>query len=99
MAIFMAIIGADRPMASYSVAEARNHLPRLIKAAAEGEEVVITRHGKPVAELRSKSPSEAAVPGRRLEVYEWLRAQRAALKSVDIDSVDLLNGMHDETED
>lgn len=38
-------------MSSDSVAEAKNHLPTLIDKAIEGEEVVITRHGKPVAEL------------------------------------------------
>ena len=86
-------------MASYSVAEARNHLPRLLKAAAEGEEVVITRHGKPIAELKPKLPIGTDVPRRRPEVYEWLKAQRDALKRVDIDSVDLINGMHDETND
>lgn len=39
-------------MPSYSVAEAKNRLPSLIDKAIEGEEVVITRHGKPVVELR-----------------------------------------------
>jgi prevent-host-death family protein len=86
-------------MASYSIAEARNHLPRLIKAAAEGEEVVITRHGRPVAELKPKLPVAPGAPHRRLEVYEWLKAQRDARKGVDIDSVDLINEMHGETDD
>ncbi len=39
-------------MPSYSVANAKASLPRLIDRAMAGEEVVITRHGKPVAELR-----------------------------------------------
>jgi prevent-host-death family protein len=34
-----------------SVAEARNHLTRLIRAVESGEQVVITRNGKPVAQL------------------------------------------------
>ncbi len=34
-----------------SVAEARNHLTRLIRAVEDGEHVVITRNGKPVAQL------------------------------------------------
>lgn len=34
-----------------SVAEARNHLTRLIRAVEGGEKVVITRNGKPVAQL------------------------------------------------
>ena len=34
-----------------SVAEARNRLTQLIRAVEDGESVVITRHGKPVAQL------------------------------------------------
>jgi prevent-host-death family protein len=34
-----------------SVAEAKNRLPELIRAMENGEPVVITRHGKPVAQL------------------------------------------------
>jgi prevent-host-death family protein len=86
-------------MASYSIAEARNHLPRLINAAAAGEEVVITRHGRPVAELRPKVSTTPGAPHRRLEVFEWLKAQRDARKGVDIDSVNLIDEMHGETDD
>jgi len=32
-----------------SIAEAKSHLPQLVRAVEEGETVVITRHGKPVA--------------------------------------------------
>jgi prevent-host-death family protein len=35
----------------YSVAVAKNNLPRLIKAALRGEEVVITNRGQAVVEL------------------------------------------------
>jgi antitoxin (DNA-binding transcriptional repressor) of toxin-antitoxin stability system len=38
-------------MASYSVATTRNNLSSLIDKALAGEEVVITRHGKPAAKL------------------------------------------------
>jgi len=34
-----------------STAEAKNRLPQLIRALESGEEVIITRHGKPVAQL------------------------------------------------
>ena len=34
-----------------SVAEAKNRLSELIRAVEGGEKVVITRHGKPVAQL------------------------------------------------
>lgn len=34
-----------------SVADAKNHLSELLRSVAEGERVVITRNGKPVAQL------------------------------------------------
>ena len=39
-------------MANYGVAEAKNKFTYLLDRVEEGERVVITRHGKPVAELR-----------------------------------------------
>jgi prevent-host-death family protein len=86
-------------MANYSVAEAKDRLPSLIDKARDGEEVVITRHGKPVAEIRPRSDHTARAPEGRPQIYEWLKAQREARKPLDIDSVQLLNDMHDETED
>jgi prevent-host-death family protein len=40
-----------------SIAEAKNRLTELIRAVEQGEQVVITRHGKPVAQL-TPPPSE-----------------------------------------
>lgn len=80
-------------MASYSVAVAKNTLPRLIDRALAGEEVVITRHGKVVAELRSR----AASTGPRAPYdYDALRRRVNARGQVSIDSVQLLNDMYDE---
>ena len=39
-------------MANYGVAEAKNKFTHLLDRAENGEHVVITRHGKPIAELR-----------------------------------------------
>ncbi len=39
-------------MSTHTVAEAEGHLSELIDRALEGEGVVITRHGKPVVELK-----------------------------------------------
>lgn len=36
--------------------EAKTHLPRLLKLVADGEKVVITKHGVPVATLQSPDP-------------------------------------------
>ncbi len=35
----------------YGIAEAKNNLPKLVKAAMRGERVVITNHGKDAVEL------------------------------------------------
>jgi len=44
-----------------SIAEAKNRLPQLIRAVEDGEKVVITRHGKPVAQLAPPPPSRRKV--------------------------------------
>jgi len=42
-----------------SVADAKNRLPELIKAAEDGESVTICRRGKPVVDLvRTQAPAE-----------------------------------------
>jgi prevent-host-death family protein len=41
-----------------STAMAKNRLPELIRAAENGERIVITRHGKPVAQL-APAPAES----------------------------------------
>jgi prevent-host-death family protein len=40
------------------IAEAKNRLPELIRAVENGERVVITRHGKPVAQIVPPSSPE-----------------------------------------
>ena len=39
-----------------AIADAKNRLPQLIRAVEDGERVVITRHGKPVAQLAPPPP-------------------------------------------
>jgi prevent-host-death family protein len=80
-------------MANYSVAEAKNRLPALIDKAIEGEEVIITRHGKPVAELRPRPQRE---PKPVKAMTEWLLARTKARGGVGITSVELLNQMYEE---
>ena len=57
-------------MSTYSVAEAKAGLPSLIKRAMAGEEVIITRHGKPVAEIR---PASIVNPAGQAAALERLR--------------------------
>jgi prevent-host-death family protein len=47
----MAIINSYNVPMDVSIAEAKNRLPELIRAVEGGAAVVITRHGKPVAQL------------------------------------------------
>ncbi len=82
-------------MSTYSVAEAKSSLPSLINRAMAGEEVVITRHGKPVVELR---PTVAAMsaPEERSAAFARLRARRIRLAPGAPTSVELLNMIYDE---
>lgn len=40
-------------MATYGVAEAKNNFTHLLDRVQAGESITITRHGKPIAELRA----------------------------------------------
>lgn len=81
-------------MARYSVADAKNRLPSLIDKALDGEEVVITRHGRPVAELRPTAAGGRPSTG----IYDWLKARRETRPSPGISSVELLNELHEADE-
>jgi prevent-host-death family protein len=82
-------------MAAHSVAEAKNRLPELIDRALQGEDVVITRHGKPVAELKPIPKPPRAVTQADLD---WLAARRVKLRRPGEDAGALLSRMRDETE-
>lgn len=49
-------------MASFSVANARAHFPRLLKAVENGERVTITRRGRTVAVMISAEESARLEP-------------------------------------
>lgn len=80
-------------MSTYSVADAKNHLPSLIDKVLAGEDVVITRHGKPVVELRA-----APAPPQRMSAadYEAFRTRRKARKMSPISSVELLRQIYED---
>ena len=85
MAILMA-------MSSYSVAEAKNNLPKLLDRMLAGEAVTITRRGVPVARLE---PAQEVVPTPRTVDMDWFRQVRA--KPTDgLNAVDLVRQMRDE---
>ena len=59
-------------MESVSSFEAKTHLPQLLERVAQGEEFIITRHGKPVARLAPAQPARPKVDVR--QVIEELKA-------------------------
>ena len=83
-------------MSRHSVVDAKNNLSDLIARAESGEEVVITRHGTPVVELKAV---KAAQPGPRPMTQadlEWLDAHRIRPRHGAIDSATLVRQMRDE---
>jgi prevent-host-death family protein len=94
MAILMANC-SDRAMTTYSVADAKNSLPKLINRVLDGEEVIITRRGKPVVELRPAAPRPEPPTG----TYAWLRARRRARPGVGLTSVEILDLLYEPEQD
>jgi prevent-host-death family protein len=81
------------PMGTHSVAEAKNRLPELIDRAMKGEGVVITRHGRPVVEL--KPIPEPARPVSPADL-DWLAARRIKVKGKKKNAGDFVSAMRDE---
>lgn len=84
-------------MASYGVAEAKNHFTYLLDRVEKGERVVITRHGRPVAEIRPFAP-ERPLPteAERRAAFERLRRMGETLSPATEPSVELLRDMYDD---
>jgi len=81
-------------MVDVSIAEAKNGLPKLIDRVLGGEQVVITRHGHRVAELRPAAGAPKGEPSH----YGLLKRERDARKTVDITSVELLRALYEDDE-
>ena len=79
-------------MSHHSVADARNNLSALIDRAAAGEEIVITRHGNPVAEISAPRRRPPLVPTDA----EWLRSRRVPRRGGSQDAGELMSAIRDE---
>jgi prevent-host-death family protein len=80
-------------MRTHSIVEAKNHLSELIERALAGEGVVITRHGRPVVELRPiAQPAREVTP----EDLDWLAARRPGGRPVSLDAGELLSRLRDD---
>jgi prevent-host-death family protein len=71
-------------MNTVSAYEAKTHLPRLLRAAERGETVVITRHGKPVAQL---GPVQDRRREEIAEVIERMKRARAQRPRVTVEEI------------
>jgi prevent-host-death family protein len=72
-------------MTTVSAYEAKTHLPRLLRAAERGETVIITRHGKPVAQL---GPVEEPRRGEDIAaVIERMKRARALRPKVTVEEI------------
>ena len=94
-------------MEAYRVAEveAQADFTNLVDRAAAGEQVVIIRDGRPIAELRGVNREEAtpsAEPRHRTpeaqEAWRRLAELRDSIGPVGISSVELINQMREERE-
>jgi prevent-host-death family protein len=79
-------------MSTHSVAEAKNRLSELIDRVLKGEGVVITRHGKPVIELKPIPEPPRAISAADLQ---WLAARRIGRLSATDNAESLVSKMRD----
>lgn len=82
-------------MASYGVAEAKNNFTHLLDRVQDGESITITRHGKPIAELRA-TPETPKLTGeeRRAWMAEFAK-RRNSRPPLGISAVELVRAMRD----
>jgi prevent-host-death family protein len=80
-------------MSMYSVAEAKNNLSQLIDRASKGEDVVITRHGLPIVELRPVRRQRGILTKADLD---WVAKRRIRPLSANEDAVSLVRQMRDQ---
>ncbi len=77
-------------MVTVNVAQAKAHLSELLDKVEAGEEVIITRHGRAVAHLRSVSGPKHPL------MLDDLAAFRATMPPLRRPSAELLREMRDE---
>ena len=81
-------------MSEYSIATAKDQLPRLIDRMLDGEPVVITRRGRPVARVVPIETATAAPP-HKIDI-EWLQSVREAAKTETSGLTDTVKAMRED---
>lgn len=74
-------------MHAMSLAHAKAHLSELLNTVESGEEVVITRHGRPIARVVPANPVKQPLPLQRLaelrrQVPAWGKSSAEALREL-----------------
>lgn len=82
-------------MTHYSIAEFKNKLSKLLERAEKGEDIVITRHGKPVVRI-SGFDTKPAPKRITKEAIEWLDKHRVGTVIPDEDAGTFVSRMRDE---
>ncbi len=77
-------------MITVELAHAEAHLSELLDKVESGEEVIITRNGEPVAQIRWAAPPKEPID------FEALAALRESLPSWQNSSAEMLREMRDE---
>lgn len=83
-------------MAQYGVAEAKNKFTHLLERAERGESIIITRHGKPVAELKGTPQAKPRLTmEERLALYDEFVKWREQQPRLPISAAELIRSMRD----
>ena len=78
-------------MSEYTIAEARNSFTKLVDRAVAGEDVTITRRGKPVAKIVASAPRK----GMSIDL-QWLERVRVKPSGPNADGTPLVELMRRE---
>jgi prevent-host-death family protein len=70
-------------METIGLFEAKTHLSELVARAEQGEEVIITRHNKPVAKLVRVTPIDQDAQARREAIEALMGASRGRRLGLD----------------
>jgi len=72
-------------MVTVNLAQAKASLSALVKRAERGEQIVITRHGKPVANLSATAPAKEPFPDLtefRAKMPRWRKSSATLLREM-----------------
>lgn len=56
-------------MGAYTVAEVKAHLSAILEAVANGEEVVVTKRGKPIARILPEKQNPTTIDWAKIDAF------------------------------